>query len=245
MANVYQVLADSVVMTGKAELHAQATTELLFGEQVETIGRDDEEWIECRSLRDGYEGFVPAGELDHELTAPTHFVSSLRTFAFAEPDYKSPPVRVLSFMSPVNIFMEENGYGLLMQGGWVPMQHLLPIDHIKSDIIEHARMFLGAPYLWGGRTSLGLDCSALVQLCLMCAGIECPRDTKDQAGSVGKAIKQTDIQAGDLVYFNGHVGIMVDNEQLINATARYMSVVIENLEDVVNAYKGITAIRRV
>jgi len=252
---IYQVLADSVVMTDTPEMIAEATTELLFGEQLEVIGRNDDEWVKCRSLTDGYEGYVPRGELDDEISAPTHTVSALRGFAYTEADYKSPPVRSLSFTSPLSVFMEEDGYALLMQGGWVPLQHIAPIDAQVADAVEtiiaSAEMFLGTPYLWGGRTSIGLDCSALVQLSLAAAGIDCPRDSKDQIESVGEKIEFGDtiaygaIERGDLVFFEGHVGIMLDDARMINATARHMKVVIEDLDAVSEAYGGILAVRRV
>ena len=251
MAERYQVLADSVVMTDTPEMIAEATTELLFGEHVEVIGQDDEEWVKCKSLTDGYEGFLPRGELDSEITKPTHKISGLRGFAYTEADYKSPPVRSLSFGSPLSVFMEEDGYALLMQGGWVPLEQITEIDAKEPDIVKTAEMFLGTPYLWGGRTSIGLDCSALVQLACMAAAIPCPRDTKDQIKSVGEKIEFGDtiayasIQRGDLVFFEGHVGIMVDEKRLINATARHMCVLIEDLDTVSEAYGGILAIRRV
>lgn len=245
MAKHYQVLADSVVMTDTPELISEATTELLFGEVVEVIGQDDEDWIECRSLVDGYEGFLPTGEMDEEVHLATHKVSSIRTFAYTEADYKSPPARSLSFMSPLSVFMEEDGYALLMQGGWVPLQHITPIEEIEKDFVATAEKFLGIPYLWGGRTSIGLDCSGLVQLSLLNAGLPCPRDSKDQMQHVGIEVSKDDIKRGDLVFFKGHVGIMIDDKNIINATARHMSVVIEDLQDVINAYDGISSIRRV
>ena len=232
-------------MTDQPKMIAEATTELLFGEQIEVTGQDDDDWVKCRSLVDGYEGFLPRGEVDEEIFAPTHKISVLRGFAYTEADYKSPPVRSLSFMSPLNVFVEEDGYALLMQGGWVPLQHITEIDNTQPDIVETAKMFLGTPYLWGGRTSIGLDCSALVQLSLLNAGISCPRDSKDQVQSAGQEVSQDDIQKGDLVFFEGHVGIMINDKEIINATARHMSVLIEDLDVVSKAYNGITAVRRV
>lgn len=248
---LYQVLADSVVMTDAPEMIAEATTELLFGERVEVIGRDDDEWVHCRSLVDGYEGYVPQGEMDSEITVPTHVISHLRGFAYTEADYKSPPVRSLSFMSPLSVFVEEDGYALLMQGGWVPLQHIRKAQDAQKDIVASAMQFIGTPYLWGGRTSIGLDCSALVQLSLLNAGIPCPRDTKDQIDAIGQAVEFGDtiqyasIQKGDIVFFEGHVGIMIDEKQIINATARHMSVCVEQLDDVIDAYDGILGVRRI
>jgi len=248
---LYQVLADSVVMTDTPEMIAEATTELLFGERVEVIGQDDEEWVKCRSLVDGYEGFVPRGELDTEITAPTHKIATIRGFSYTEADYKSPPVRSLSFGSPLSIFMEEDGYALLMQGGWVPLEQISKIDSYEKDIAKTAERFLGIPYLWGGRTSIGLDCSALVQLSLLQAGMPCPRDSKDQIKSVGDAIEFGDtiangaLQRGDLVFLKGHVGIMINDKEIINATSRHMRVIVEDLQDVSDCYGGILSVRRV
>ncbi|NCT40646.1 MAG: C40 family peptidase [Alphaproteobacteria bacterium] len=251
MGKKYQVLADSVVMTATPEMIAEATNELLYGEQVEVIGQDDEEWVQCRSLRDEYEGYVPRGEMDDEITDATHKIAGIRGFAYTEADYKSPPVRSLSFGSPLSVFMEENGYALLSQGGWIPMQQIRQIHAYSPDIAATAEKFLGVPYLWGGRTSIGLDCSALVQLCLLEAGIPCPRDTKDQIESVGETIEFGDtiaygaLQRGDLVFFDGHVGIMMDDKKIINATARKMHVVIESLDELSATYGGILGVRRV
>ncbi len=241
----YQVLADSVVMTDTPTMLAEATNELLFGEMVEVIGQDDQEWVQCRALHDGYKGYVPRGELIDEVTKPTHKIKALRGFAYTEPDYKSPPVRSLSFGSPLSVFVEEDGYALLMQGGWVPIEHIEPVDTIDKEIAKTASMFLGTPYLWGGRTSIGLDCSALVQLSLQKAGINSPRDTKDQVNSLGVEIDKNAAQQNDIVFFEGHVGIMISKKQLINATARHMSVLIEDLQTVSDAYGGILAVKRI
>ena len=200
--------------------------------------------MECRSLVDGYEGFVPRGELDDEIFPTTHRISSLRGFAYTEANYKSPPVRSLSFMSPLSVFMEEDGYALLMQGGWIPTQHIKEIGD-QPDPVDSAMQFLGTPYLWGGRTSIGLDCSALVQLSLLAAGHDCPRDSKDQKDAIGQSVDPNEIQRGDLVFFEGHVGIMVNENEILNATSRHMTTLIEPLETLVDAYGGIETVRRV
>ncbi|MGB0719250.1 MAG: NlpC/P60 family protein [Bdellovibrionales bacterium] len=245
---IHQVIADSVVMTATPDFAAEASSELLFGEQVEileTCEVDDEPWARIRSQTDGYEGYVQAGALDDEPSTPSHKVAALRSFAFCEPDYKSPPLRILSFFSPLSVVLEDRGYCLLEQGGWVFEQHVQAFESTRTPPIDAALMFLETPYLWGGRSAAGLDCSALVQLALLNAGIPCPRDSKDQEKAVGQAIERDQIQRGDLVFFKGHVGMMVDDHTLINATARHMKVLIEPLAAVEKAYDGITTIRRV
>jgi len=249
MAETLQVLADSVIMSDTPSADAEASNELLFGEVV-TVLDDHDEWLNVKAEHDGYEGFVPRIAFDDEVLEATHIVSALRTFAFAEPDFKSAPLRVLSYQSRLHIILEDEGYGLLAQGGWVFMGHVRVVEQVQADFVESAMAFLGTPYLWGGRTSLGLDCSALVQLALGAAGIEAPRDSKDQISSIGQMVEFGDtiqyaaLERGDFIFFEGHVGIMVDGERLINATARHMKTLIEPLDDVSEAYNGILAVRR-
>lgn len=251
---LHQVIADNVIVTATPDFAAESTTELLFGEQIEVlethIDKDDEEWSRVRSRVDGYEGYVPSGLLDDEPTDATHKVSALRTFALCEPDFKSPPLRCLSYMSPLSVVVEDNGFSLLDQGSWVYTGHIRPADSLNTDHVESALRFVGTPYLWGGRTSLGLDCSALVQLCVMDAGHSCARDSKDQISTLGEPVEFGDtiqygaLQRGDIVFFEGHVGIMVDEDNIINATARHMHVCVEPLDTVSDAYNGILAVRR-
>ncbi len=241
---IYQVIADSVVMNATPDPAAEAVSEVLFGEQIEILEEVDE-WVKGVCLTDGYEGYVFRGALDNEPSEPTHRVQALRTFALCEPDFKSPPLRVLSFFSPLSVVLEDNGFSLLEQGGWVFSGHIQDIANIQNDPVEVALKFLETPYLWGGRSSMGIDCSALVQLALMSAGHDCPRDTKDQAHTVGKPIDPEALERGDLVYFKGHVGIMLDETRILNATARHMKVCIEDLKTVTKAYDGIVSVRRV
>ena len=112
-----------------------------------------------------------------------------------------------------------------------------------DDFVETAMKFLDTPYLWGGRSCAGIDCSGLVQISLMAAGLECLRDTKDQIGTIGTKASPP-LKRGDLVFFEGHVGIMVDEENLLNATSRHMKTIIEPVDHVKDAYNGILNIKR-
>ena len=122
--------------------------------------------------------------------------------------------------------------------------HLVPLDQKREDFVETALMFLGAPYLWGGRSIGGIDCSGLVQLSLMAAGICCPRDSHEQI-EVGKKASPDDLQRGDLVFFKGHVGIMLDDQHILNATSRSMDTRIEIVDHLAEIYDGILDIRRI
>ena len=131
----------------------------------------------------------------------------------------------------------ENGYALAQDLGWLPGQHLSAVGLGLLDLVSAATLFLGAPYVWGGRDSLGLDCSGLVQQAMFAAGLACPRDA-DQQASNGEAIRHEDLAAGDLVFWRGHVGMMVDAERMIHANAHHMAVAIEPLNEAITRIKS-------
>ena len=169
--------------------------------------------------------------------APTQKVRALRTFAFAGPDIKQPPLAALPLGAEVAVTGEAEDknarYALISPAGAVVVQHLAPLDAVVPDWVAVAEMFLGTPYLWGGKTSLGIDCSGLVQVALREAGIAAPRDTDVQEAALGKALALGSglpaLRRGDLVFWKGHVGIMRDAENLLHANAHHMAVAVEPL----------------
>jgi cell wall-associated NlpC family hydrolase len=185
-----------------------------------------------------------------EPVEPTHTVAALRTYLFPAPDLKTPPLDMLSLGAAVTVTGTDGKWSAIAGGGHVYTAHLLAPGAHAADPVDTALRFMEAPYLWGGRTSLGLDCSALVQLALAAAGVACPRDSDQQAAAIG-ALVATDgaghaFGRGDIVFFPGHVGIMADATDLIHANAFHMRVTREPLADVVRRAgdKGITAVRR-
>jgi cell wall-associated NlpC family hydrolase len=237
-------------MHGAADAGAGRISELLFGERFivyQTLG----DWVWGQSQADGYVGYVPAGGLVPHGGVPSHEITALGTHAFEKPDLKSTPVALLHMTSRVAVTDEANGYCRVDAGGWVPSRHLAPIGEVEVGIIDAARCFLHTPYLWGGRSSLGLDCSGLVQIALMASGRSAPRDTDQQERSVGAKLESglEAVGPGDLVFLKGHVVIVSTPDRVLHANAHHMAVAEEPLDGFLARMGGlglvVTTVRRV
>ena len=256
-AQVCRGLAD---LRHRPAADAPLDTQLLFGEAVTRYDTADG-WAWVQSREDGYVGYVEAAALSASFAVPDHRVAVLRSFLYPEPDLKTPPLDCLSMASPVEVIGTQGAFsevrGSAEETAWIYSRHLAALDEVVPDYTATALEFLGAPYLWGGRGSLGLDCSALVQLALARAGIACQRDSDMQAETLGDALPYEAGRYrpayGDLIYFPGHVAIALDETQVVHANAHHMLVVIEPLTDLLarveaesgrEAGKGIDAVRR-
>ncbi len=212
-------------------------TELLFGETF-TVYEEKNGWAWGQANLDGYVGYVRADGLSpHVGSHPSHRVGTLRTIVFSKPDIKSTPEHFLSFGSRLSISETKDRFLSLADGGYVIADHCLPIDRSWSDPVFLAEYFLSTPYLWGGRSSLGLDCSGLVQLCLAGAGLVCPRDAdqqeqafcQDKAPATGAQAEVRPVR-GDLIFWRGHVAIMRNDTEIIHANGTAMRVSIDALD---------------
>ena len=220
---------------------APLDSEALRGELVTVFETNVNGWAWGQLAGDRYVGWIPLSALAEPGSAPTHKVSALRTFAFSKPDIKSPPLAALPLGACVTVTGEAEDrnakYSLIEPEGAVVVQHLAPLDQASSDWTAIAERFLGVPYLWGGKSSLGIDCSGLVQVALGACGIAAPRDSDMQAETIGKALPLNDglphLQRGDFVFWDGHVAIMRDATTLVHATGHRLEVVIEPLADLV------------
>ncbi|KKX31688.1 NlpC/P60 family protein [Rhizobium sp. LC145] len=207
-------------------------TELLLGETVRVFDRAGG-WAWLQADEDGYVGYLPETHLG-EPEEPTHRIAVPRTFLYPEPELRKPPVAALSMGSRVTVTGEAETRGtryfVLADGSAVIAGHCLPIgETLGDDYVSVASRFIETPYLWGGRSGFGLDCSSLVQLSLMMVGRPAPRDSDMQA-AFGTAIAREELRRGDLVFWKGHVGIMEDAETLLHANGHTMSVARENFE---------------
>jgi cell wall-associated NlpC family hydrolase len=230
------------------EAGAEQMDQLLFGEAFDVL-EEEGDWAFGQARRDGYVGFVEAAALDAAEAEITHQVSALRTYAFSKPDIKSAPVGLYSMNSLVAVEARDGRFAKGVGTGWFVEAHLSPIGFGETDHAAVAERFLGAPYQWGGRESLGLDCSGLVQQALYACARGCPRDS-DQQQALGQAIERADLQRGDLIFWRGHVAILTDARTIVHANAHHMMVAREGLDEAITRIRAAgagepTAFRRV
>ena len=221
----------------KPEAASRQDTEALFGETVTVYDtRDGWSWVQLAS--DGYVGYVEQTALGPPHAA-THKVIAERTFLYPEPDIKSPTLAALSLGSELAVAAGEGAMLKLGSGGYVAARHAAAIDRFAPDFVAVAEKLVGIPYLWGGKSTKGLDCSGLLQLSMQAAGLGCPRDSDMQAKALGSAIaKDAPLKRGDLVFWPGHVGIMIDAQRLLHANGHHMETVIEPLAEAVERIAG-------
>ena len=210
---------------------AEQLDQLLFGERFAVL-EEEGAFVLGQARRDGYVGYVEAASLAPAGPAPTHRVSAIRTYAFAEASIKSRASGPYSLNALVTVEAEDGKLSKVAGAGWMTTAHLTPIGLFEADWTAVAERFLGAPYLWGGRESLGLDCSGLVQQALMACGRACPRDT-DMQRALGHEIGAAEFGAGDLVFWKGHVAIGLGEGRILHANAHHMAVAVEPLAEAV------------
>jgi cell wall-associated NlpC family hydrolase len=211
-------------------------SELLFGEVVRVFEeKDGVAWVQ--NATDGYVGYTDSAALAAPVRAPTHVVAAILTYVAPEPVIRAPCLDHLSLGAAVTVTGTKGRYAELATGGWVPAQHLVEAGSFETDPVAVAARLTGSPYVWGGRSSLGLDCSALVQLALARCGVTAPRDSDMQEAALGTAVDYDGdasvLRHGDLVFWKGHVGIFTAPDRFLHANARDMAVATAPFAEVV------------
>jgi len=216
---------------------APLETEALMGERVTVYEVDDEGWAWGQLETDRYVGYLPANALAAPGRPATHKVQALRTLVFPGPSIKLPPLAAPSLGSRLAIAGFHERFAVTAAGGYVPARHLAALDACEQDFVAVAERFVGVPYLWGGKTSLGLDCSGLVQLALAAAGVAVPRDTDLQEHALGAPVAPnpdfSNLLRGDLVFWKGHVAIARDAATFVHANAFHMAVAFESIAEAI------------
>lgn len=245
-----EVVAPIVSVHSEPRFPARQTTQALFGEKIIAF-EDNDGWIWCQLMRDGYVGYIPKHSVSGELTNPTHRVAVPSTIMYPDADIKSQPVEILPMNARLEIIEGDEKLSKLSNGKYAFTKHLKSIDDVETDFVGVAKMFGDAPYYWGGKTVQGLDCSGLVQVALEACGIFSPRDADMQETQLGRNLLINDLDGlrrGDLVFWKGHVGIMLGQKMLLHANGHHMMTVEEPLLNAVNRIAGtdgqVTSIKR-
>ena len=246
--HILQVTNSSTFMREKPKESETISSQMLYGEQFE-IELDSGHWLFGSCLSDKYKGWTKKKTLGTTSTY-THIVSSLRTFVLQEPDLKSKLIIYLPIISKIKVLDINNNWAKIelnnntnLKFGYISSFHILHKDNYVDDWVKYAEAMLGVPYRWGGRDSFGVDCSALVQLSLAFKGIFLPRDSLDQYNFfkkntnyiVKKEISGLNLLTrGNIIYWPGHIGIIINQNKMIHASGFHSSVIIEKLDSVIS-----------
>lgn len=213
---------------------ATQDSELLFGEIFTVYDRKDG-WAWGQAARDLYVGYVRENALDRPF-ATNVTVTTLMAPVFSAADLKTPVRDLLPMNAAVPVLARDSDY-VNIGRGFVHQRHLLP--QTEKDFVAIAERFLGAPYVWGGKTAAGLDCSGLIQTALQAVGKAAPRDTDMMEKALGDVVALVDVRRGDLVYWKAHMGVMLDETRLLHANAFHMMVAVEPLTEAIARFEAV------
>jgi len=247
---VMEVIEPQAPLRREPRPDAPLDTEALKGERVTIYDSNAEGFSWGQLAADKYVGWLPSNALAPAGPAPTHTVAALRTFAFPGPSIKLPPLEALPLGATLTVARIAERMATTPSGAFVPLPHLKPLGDYETDYVAVAERFLGVPYLWGGKTVLGLDCSGLVQVSLTVCGIACLRDSDMQQAAFGAPLaERSALKRGDLIFWKGHVAIVRDEVSMIHANAFHMAVAIEPVAEALARIRAagseVTAIKRV
>jgi cell wall-associated NlpC family hydrolase len=230
-----EIAAPVVSVHREPSFSSMQVTQALFGEKILAYEVKDD-WIWGQLQSDGYVGYIPGNAVTKAPMTATHRVSELNTFMYPKPDIKSQPAINLPLNAQIEVIESDGKFSRLSNGLFVYSPHIKPYQEFERDYVAAAEKFLGVPYYWGGKTARGLDCSGLVQTAFQASGLEAPRDADMQEQKLGQNLMINDLDSlrrGDLIFWDGHVGIMLDERMLLHANGFHMMTVKEPLADAI------------
>jgi hypothetical protein len=231
-----QTIRGTVSLRNTPSFDGRLETEILFGERF-TIYEAKNGWVWGKCALDSYVGYARESEFATSGLTPTHRVTAFKTALLNQPELKSAASDFLPFNAKVAVLGEEERYARICDELYIFAGHLAPLAHREADWVKIAERFVGFPYLWGGKTADGLDCSGIIQLALEAGGISAPRDTDMMEMALGISISArpdfAGLQRGDLVFWGDHMGVMLDAARLLHANAFHMAVAVEPLSEAV------------
>ncbi len=213
-------------MTATRDAEGEMISQLIFGESF-TAYENENGWVWGQTALDGYVGFIPEACLMEAHGEATHRITAVQALVYPDPDFRARPIGALPFGARVSTGERSAPFVELDVGGWVGETTVKPIADKAPMWVATAERFKGAPYLWGGRSAAGFDCSGLVQVALHSANVACPRDSDQQMAALGRDAPQASLRRGDLVFWKGHVGIMTSPEKILHANLHHMEVAEE------------------
>ena len=225
---IKQVTHAAIGLRSEPSSDAMLETELLFGELF-TVYELKNNWVWGQAALDSHVGYAPADAFGEAAGVPTHRVTARATPLLIAPDVKRPSRAILP-MNAKLYAVEDNGrFSRVAEGDYVFSAHIAPLETKAPDWVAVTETFVGTPYYWGGKTYAGIDCSGLIQTALEAAGLLAPRDTDLMENALGTPLAlDAPLKRGDLIFWKGHMGAMLDDARLIHASAYAMQVVIED-----------------
>lgn len=249
-ADIHHISVPSIFLRDKAGEDQPVVTQGLIGEHV-AIFEIKNGWAWGQLLRDKYVGYMPISDLSPGESGASRKVVVKHSHIYPQPNIKTLPKLVYNLGARLTGEQYDEKFFKTSEGNFIINSHLAALDHLEDDFVSSAENFTGAPYLWGGKTSFGLDCSGLIQIALQACGIEAPRDSDMQARQLGRALsaeERNSLKRGDLVFWKGHVGVMCNEDTLLHANGHHMLVVQEDFKQAVarisSEYGELTQINR-
>ena len=249
--NLKQVITPVSDLRKKPDKMSELETQCLLGENLILIEKKND-WGYCKCELDNYYGWINLSELG-EIDSSNYKINTLLTHVYSEPDMKSNILYCLHFNSKVSIIKKYQNWSKVSIGkndGYIFNRHITKLSNVDNNFVRTSKLFLNTPYLWGGKTCLGIDCSGLVQIVLHSAGIYIPRNTSEQQSFTSeRLIEKKKVEDFCLIFWKGHVAISIEKNKIIHSNAYHMSVIIEPLDEAItrikNSYGDIIVIKKI